>query len=170
MHFNLSWLITQITQRFIARLVISVNTRWAPRTSVADGTVAVGLRWDMQLTSSRTSCIKVIAKRDVASSSVGVFKSMISMASKNVVTSVNANRHSAQRFYLPVFSCLLSFCRSLYAIRIDDRLFILSFINVSSKQSFLHSSSDVGKPFINRRCSYLTKIDSKNIFYSLSTV
>lgn len=121
MHFNLSWLITQITQRFIARLVISVNTWWAPRTSVADGTVAVGLWWDMQLTSSRTSCIKVIAKRDVASSSVGVFNPMISMAGRSVATSVNADIQLSDSTF-PFFPCLLSFCRSLYAIRIDDRL------------------------------------------------
>lgn len=59
----------------------------------------------MQLTSSRTSCIKVIVNRDVASSSVGVFNSMISMAS--LVAFVNTNRHSAHRFSLFPPPCVL---------------------------------------------------------------
>lgn len=76
----------------------------------------------MQLTSSRTSCIKVIVNRDVASSSVGVFNSMISMAS--LVAFANTNRHSAHRFSLlppPPPSLRFASFRSLYAIRINDR-------------------------------------------------
>ena len=63
----------QIMQRFIARLVISVkHLRVGHRRAI----VAAGLRWwDMQLTSSRTSCIKVVAKRDVASSGRWSFQS-----------------------------------------------------------------------------------------------
>lgn len=91
-------------QRFIARLVIGVRGMHR-----GHNVVAVGLRQDMQLTSSRTSCIKVIVNRDVASSSVGVFNSMISMAS--LVAFVNTNRHPAHRFSLfpPLAFCLFPF-------------------------------------------------------------